>query len=93
VEEVAKALYFSQKELDTAKMIEFARKIGNSAVIKRLGYIAETLSLDNYADMISRIGIKSGYSIFDPTMPAKGHIKERWKLVVNSRIEPRKWMA
>jgi len=93
VEEVAKALYFSHQELDFAKIVNFAKKIGNNTVLRRLGYVAESLQLEKYDALIADVEVKSGYSVLDPTLPKRGHIKEKWKLVVNSAIEPERWTA
>lgn len=93
VEEVAKAIYFSKDELDFKKVVGFARKIGNNTVAKRLGYIAETLGLDECTRLLSGIEIKSGYSLLDPTLPRKGGIREKWKLVVNAPIDAGRWTA
>lgn len=91
LEEVAKSIYFAKDELDTKKIVDFAKKIGNTAVVKRLGYLAEVFEWEEYLELLSRVKLKSGYSFLDPTLPKKGHIKERWKLVVNVSIDPARW--
>ena len=91
VEEVAKALYFAGDEIDFRKLVHFARKIGNSAVLKRLGHIAETLKLGQRSKLLSNVELGSGYSLLDPTLPKHGRIRERWKLVLNASIDPSKW--
>ncbi|MDH2908038.1 MAG: type IV toxin-antitoxin system AbiEi family antitoxin [Candidatus Nitrosotalea sp.] len=92
LDEVAKAFYFSKKELDAKKIVEYAKKIGNTAVIKRLGFITEVFGWDDYIFLLSSAKIKSGYSLLDPTIPKTGHIREKWKVVVNITIDPKKWM-
>lgn len=91
LDEVARAFYFSRNELDSEKIVEYAKKIGNSAVIKRLGYITEAFGWENYFLLLSSVKMKSGYSLLDPTLPKTGHIKERWKIIVNTPIDPKKW--
>ncbi len=95
LEEIAKAIYFSKDELEFKKVVDYANKIGNNTVIKRLGYIAETLGIDECSRLLSGIKIKSGYSLLDPTLPREGRIKEKWKLVVNtpSPIDAGRWTA
>lgn len=92
LDEVAKAFYFAKKELNAEKIIEYAKKIGNSAVIKRLGYITEVFGWHDYLSLLSSTKIKSGYSLLDPTIPKTGHILEKWKIVVNIAIDPKKWL-
>lgn len=91
VEEIAKAIFFSKDELDFKKIVNFAERIGNNTVIKRLGYIAEVLGIEECSKLLSDAELKSGYSILDPTLPKRGKIKERWKLVVNAPIEASRW--
>ncbi len=92
VEEVAKALYFTKGELDFGKLVGFAEEIGNSAVLKRLGYIAEALKFNEFSGLLSAAALRSGYSWLDPTVRrAHGRIRERWKLIVNIPIDPASW--
>lgn len=91
VEEVAKAIYFSRDELDFRKVVAFAERIGNNTVVKRLGYIAETLGIDECTKLLSDAKLKSGYTLLDPTLPKLGRIKEKWMLLVNAPIEAKRW--
>jgi predicted transcriptional regulator of viral defense system len=91
VDEVAKALYFARDEIDCKKLIQFAARIGNNAVLKRLGYIAEALRLDGCSALLASFTLKSGYSMLDPTVRARGKIRERWKLILNIPIDPARW--
>ncbi len=91
VEEVARSLYFSKDEIDTSRVVSYAGITGNSAVIKRLGYITETFGWSDYSKALAGLKIGSGYSLLDPTRKHKGHIKEHWKLIVNIPIDPVKW--
>ncbi|MDG6997340.1 MAG: type IV toxin-antitoxin system AbiEi family antitoxin domain-containing protein [Nitrososphaerota archaeon] len=95
VEEVAKAIYFASRnaEIDFNRLVDCSRRLGNSAVLKRLGYIAETLNIKDLSRLLSASKLASGYSVFDPALPKKGRIRERWKLLVNASIDPEKWSA
>lgn len=92
VEEIAKSIYFSKEKTDAKKVVSAAKRIGNNAVIKRLGYIAEILEWHKCLDELYSTKLKSGYSLLDPTRPKTGHIKEKWKLIINASIEPKRWM-
>lgn len=92
IEEIAKSIYFSKNELDIKKIINYAKEIGNTAVIKRLGYISEIFQWQDYLDLLFSTKLKSGYSLLDPTRPKHGHIRERWKIIVNASIDPKRWM-
>jgi predicted transcriptional regulator of viral defense system len=90
-EEIAKALYFNKEEIDYNKLVNFAQKIGNTAVLKRLGYISETLKMEKILNLLSSAKLAKGYSSLDPTIKKHGRIVERWELFVNVQIDPSKW--
>jgi len=90
IDEVAKALYFSAAELKLKTLAKTAIKIGNGAAVKRLGYVSEILGLDECLSVLENAEIKKGYSLLDPLSPKKGQIKERWSLVVNTTIDPKR---
>ena len=45
IDEIARSIYFSIKEIDIKKIVKYALKIGNITIIKRLGYILDTCGL------------------------------------------------
>jgi predicted transcriptional regulator of viral defense system len=67
VVEVAKALKYGS-ELDKKKLVDYAQKLNNSGVIRRLGYLCDLFAID--------IGIPKiktrNYLLLDPTMSHKG---------------------
>lgn len=75
--EVAKAL--KNGEYDTEKLSTYAKRIGNSGVIRRLGYLAEILGID----IKLPAGKNRNYLYLDSTMPKQGRKNARWRLVVN----------
>ena len=78
--EVAKAL--KHGEFDFEKLSKYAIKIGNSGVIRRLGYLCDTLGLQ-----IDLPEIKArNYLLLDPAMPRKGEVNGRWRLIINLDI-------
>jgi predicted transcriptional regulator of viral defense system len=91
VEEVAKALHFHSGELEAGKLVEVALQLGNNAVVKRLGLIADSLGLNELSEMVSNVKLATGYPLLDPTLPRRGRIRERWGLVVNAPIDPERW--
>ena len=75
VVEVAKALKYGS-ELDKKKLVEYAQKIENSGVIRRLGYLCDLFAID--------IGIPKiktrDYLLLDPTMSHKGQKKRKMEV-------------
>lgn len=77
VVEVAKAL--RKENLDHEKIVKYAREIGNSGVIRRLGYLCDFLRIDIDVPMIET----RNYLLLDPTMPHKGKKDAKWRVIVN----------
>lgn len=75
VVEIAKALKYGS-ELDRNKLVEYAKKLNNSGVIRRLGYLC-----DLFAIAIALPEIKTwNYLLLDPTMSHKGQKNAKWRL-------------
>ncbi len=75
--EVAKALRNSSLNYD--KLREYALKLDNFAVVRRLGYLCEKMGLP--IDLPPPRSNK--YLLLDPTMPAKGTNDPKWRLLIN----------
>jgi predicted transcriptional regulator of viral defense system len=76
------AAYLEDHDPDT--MIDYADRLGNRAVFKRLGYIVEAVGIDA-PDLVaaSRRRISAGVSALDPDGPPGGRRVMRWGLRVN----------
>ena len=93
IEEVAKAIYFDHKELDLAKVREFAIRMKNLTILKRLGYILDATGLLNtYKDVFRSFTPSKGYPALDSISPRKGRYNSRWGLLVNLELDPKRWM-
>ena len=75
--EVAKAL--KNNTFDNKKLASYAQRIGNSGVIRRLGYLCELL---NIKIKLPKLNIRN-YLLLDPTMPEKGPKSAKWRLIIN----------
>lgn len=84
IQEVIKGIWKAKEELDFMKLIDYASRMRNSTIIKRLGYLLECLDLRKGVDLNYLMGqVKSGYSILDPLLPEKGTYDSRWNLLIN----------
>jgi predicted transcriptional regulator of viral defense system len=74
-------------EQDPAYLIEYGDRLGNRAVFKRLGYLAETLDLD-LPSLVSacKERLSSGISALEPEGPEGGRRSMRWGLRVNVTV-------
>ena len=84
------AAYFASEHRDDSRLQDYARRLGNRTIWKRLGYLLETLRID--APELSaacRTSISSGISLLDPSAGAKGPVLRHWNLRINAvlRIE------
>jgi len=78
--EVAKAF---REELDTEKLREYALRMNNSAVIRRLGYVCDYFGVN-----IELPKPKTrNYILLDPTMPGEGNVDSKWRVIVNVELE------
>ena len=63
-------------------MSGYARRIGNSGVVRRLGYLCGLLGIQVDLPAIDA----RNYLYLDPTMPKKGELDSRWRLVLNVEL-------
>ncbi len=87
ITEAAKAL--KSTGLSFGKIVDYAMKMDNATIIKRLGYLSEILNLDLGEGLKKRMikNISKGYSVLDPSIKArKGEYNEKWKLLINRKI-------
>jgi len=79
--EVYKAL--REGGVDAGRLSKYLEKFGSGAVAKRLAYLAKLAGLE--IEMPSCL-IKKGVVALDPTMPKKGRVDRRLKLLVNVEL-------
>ena len=79
--------YIKSKELSHKNLLDYAKKMDNSAVYKRLGFLTEKLQFQGATD-VTRFCIshlKSGYSQLDPSIKGD-QLVTRWNLWI-----PKPW--
>lgn len=88
VSEVAKALQEVEGELDWRRTTEYLRRFGSGAVVKRLGFLVESIQSAHspgpeLIDQWQRL-LTAGISRLDPSSPREPHrIATRWRIEVN----------
>lgn len=93
VEQVARALYFYHEEVDLKRVVEYARRMGNNTILKRLGYVLEVTGLlPQYERVLDGFRPSAGFPKLDTLSPRTGRYNSRWGLLVNYRLDPGGWM-
>lgn len=82
--EIVKGLWMKKQEIDFEKLLDYAIRFKKIVVIKRLGYILESLSLQDTGDLAKlRTRINNKYYVLDPLLFTKDTYKNSWKLIAN----------
>jgi predicted transcriptional regulator of viral defense system len=79
--------YFHGPHRNDVLLAEYAKKLGNRTVYKRLGYLIETLGI-NAEDLLTvcRERMSSGVSLIEPSGSKTGRILKRWNLRLNVEL-------
>ena len=77
ITEAIKAISGAKDELDFKKMEDYAKKMGNGAIINRLGYIMDMLGIE------TSLKPSRHYVFLDPLIKRKGRYSAKWKIIEN----------
>ena len=77
--EVIKGLV--EKDYDPVRLVEYAEKIGNTGVIRRLGFLSDYYDLEIEVPRLDK-SIRN-YLLLDPIMPETGEKNSEWRLTIN----------
>jgi predicted transcriptional regulator of viral defense system len=84
VTEVAKGLWMRRNDVRPERLIEYARRLGNGAVVRRLGYLLDLYKLAAPEELERlRHSLSATYAALDPMLPAEGAYVSGWRLRVN----------
>jgi predicted transcriptional regulator of viral defense system len=85
VSEAAKALWGAKDDVHMEDIVDYGIRMGNSAVLKRLGYLVELLGMETPPSVLDRIcvNIRKGYTLLDPLEKREGRHTARWNLIIN----------
>ncbi len=85
--EIAKALYMSKDKLKYTQLLDYVIKFNSQAVVKRLGYLLELLSIPApIINELQKIRTNS-ITVLDTEAPKQGKIMSRWNIQQNVDIE------
>lgn len=84
VSEVYSILKNNMRTIKTKKLINYALRTGNKALIKRVSYMLDRLGVDHYKTVKRRIYYS--YTPLEYNLPTKGRRVEKWKIVENVKL-------
>ncbi|MBI2139115.1 hypothetical protein HYU13_05990 [Candidatus Woesearchaeota archaeon] len=84
--EIGRCLKNALKDIDIEKMIGYAEKLGNKAVLRRLGFLLEIIGIGGSLLAGLKKGIGRGYERIDPSLPKRNHFNKEWLLDINDDI-------
>ncbi len=92
VTEVAKGLWIRRADIDVARLVDYALRLNNASVMRRLGFLLEVYDLGTATDR-ERLREHTGgnYSLLDPLMPPQGKHTAKWHLQLN--VDPEEFRA
>jgi predicted transcriptional regulator of viral defense system len=77
-------------EHDALRLVEYAERLGNRAVFKRLGYLAETLGRGETGLVPAcKERLSAGLALLDPDGPPNGPRVPAWGIRANVKVAPR----
>lgn len=84
IPEVAKALWMSRGELKLDRLLDYAQRLRNGALTRRLGFLLELYQAAPPANLERlRRELTPTYDRLDPTLPKSGRFEARWRLQLN----------
>lgn len=82
--EVAKGLWIRRQDVDISLLIRYGQRLKVRAVLQRLGFLLETYGLGDRKNLgCLQRALTNTYILLDPTLPAEGHYRRRWRLRLN----------
>ena len=86
--EVAKGLWIRHQDMNHDRLIEYAKKTGIGAVIRRLGFLMELYQIGTAKNLEALHNtLTEAYMRLDPLLPAEGKFLRRWRLQLNVSSE------
>lgn len=85
ISEASKALWNGKKRISWQKVVDYGVRMGNSAILRRLGFLLELLGVSLPSQVENKLteNLKKGYVKLDPLEPREGRYSTEWGLVVN----------
>ncbi len=85
--EIGKALYRARETLNEFHLLEYLLQFNVQAVMKRMGYLCDSLDLFSNLTYEIKKDISSSYTPLDPSQAKVGKSTSKWKVIDNVNIQ------
>lgn len=87
--ELGKALFKSKDSVNPVRLLDYAERFGSDAVIRRLGFLLETLDIlpELAQNLHQKIKKTATYVVLDTALPKTGRSQSRWGIIQNIDLE------
>ncbi len=72
---------------DIGRMCDYALRMKNGSLVKRLGFLLDTLGVDEQMAKELSAEVSGGYCLLDATGPKNGKPNKKWRIIENIRVE------
>lgn len=95
IEEVAKALFNAKNEINWNTLLNYAIKMKNGAIIKRLGFLIDLMEIPVATEIRDTLKnqLSTGFARLTPGIKKAVHYDTKWKIMVNTDISKNKVLA
>ena len=89
IKEIVRALWVKQANIDWKKLVRYAKKYRSLAAVKRLGFIIETLEVEEncLSALLEITELGKDYILLDPNTEKRGVYFKRWHVQINIDID------
>lgn len=85
--EIARAIYHAKDRIKFDRLLEYTRRFDAQAVIKRLGFLLETLEIETGIINDLKKTKTASYVLLDTELPKSGKMISRWSIRQNMETE------
>ncbi|MFA5019825.1 MAG: hypothetical protein WC533_01860 [Candidatus Pacearchaeota archaeon] len=87
IKEITASIRNGWSELDIKKLIDYAFKVESKSVLRRLGFILESIDFKNKNLKKIQEHIGNGYELLDPSLGRRNNLNNKWLLDVNIEVK------
>jgi predicted transcriptional regulator of viral defense system len=81
IKEIKKSLESAIDKIDIKKLIDYSIKIKTKSVVRRLGYLLDSLGVKKLKRLEENIG--RGFILLDPSLEKRNNLNKKWLLDIN----------